>query len=161
MRTITGLKLLAALLVVGAVSGCDRGIDADAAPTAVAQRAVAPTPSPVAPRACIGCGTVSAIDTLKVKGDGSGAGAVMGAVIGGVIGHQFGGGRGQDVATAAGVIGGAVAGHQIERSVRGDEYYRVTVAMEGGGTRTVDVAMLNGLSVGARVRVVGQDLELV
>lgn len=155
----TGWRLLAALLVAGTVGACDRGIDADAAPAAAAERAAAP--APVAARKCIDCGTVSAIDTLTVKGDGSGAGAVMGAVIGGVIGHQFGGGSGKDVATAAGAIGGAVAGHQVERNVRGDEYYRVTIAMEGGGVRTIDVAMLNGVGVGSKVRVVGQNIELV
>ncbi|GLS84659.1 glycine zipper 2TM domain-containing protein [Paraferrimonas haliotis] len=36
-----------------------------------------------------------------------------GAVLGGVIGHQFGGGRGQDVATVLGVIaGGAIANNR-------------------------------------------------
>lgn len=44
-------------------------------------------------------------------------GAVLvGAVIGGVIGHQFGGGRGQDVATAAGAVIGA--NHAANRTYR-------------------------------------------
>lgn len=33
-------------------------------------------------------------------------GSVLGAVAGGVIGHQFGGGRGKDVATVVGALGG-------------------------------------------------------
>lgn len=44
-------------------------------------------------------------------------GAVLfGAVVGGVIGHQFGGGRGQDVATAAGAVIGA--NHAAGRTYR-------------------------------------------
>jgi uncharacterized protein YcfJ len=37
-------------------------------------------------------------------------GAIVGGLIGGVLGHQVGGGRGNDVATAAGAIGGAAIG---------------------------------------------------
>lgn len=44
------------------------------------------------------------------RGGRSVAGGVIGAVIGGVIGHQFGSGRGNDVATAGGVIAGAAVG---------------------------------------------------
>ena len=33
-------------------------------------------------------------------------GAIAGAVIGGILGHQIGGGRGQDIATAGGAVGG-------------------------------------------------------
>lgn len=39
--------------------------------------------------------------------------SVLGAVAGGVIGHQFGGGRGKDVATVVGALGGGYAGNQI------------------------------------------------
>ncbi len=40
------------------------------------------------------------------------AAPLAGAVVGGVIGHQFGGGRGNDIATAAGAVGGAYAGQK-------------------------------------------------
>lgn len=45
-------------------------------------------------------------------------GALVGALVGGVIGHQFGGGRGRDVATVAGALIGASTGHRtsLERS---------------------------------------------
>ena len=39
-------------------------------------------------------------------------GAVIGAALGGILGHQVGGGRGKDVATVAGVVGGAALGSQ-------------------------------------------------
>ncbi|MFA5939861.1 MAG: glycine zipper 2TM domain-containing protein [Sinimarinibacterium sp.] len=159
-RAQTGFRLPAALLVVAAVSACGSNAGADRSDTTAA-RAVSATPAPVARRECSDCGTVSAIETLKVKGDASGAGAVMGALVGGVIGHQIGGGRGNDAATAAGAIGGAITGHQIERRIQGNEYYRVNVAMETGGLRTLDIAALNGIGVGSKVRVVGQDLQLI
>ena len=44
----------------------------------------------------------------------SGAGAVMGAIAGGAIGNNIGGGSGRALATAAGVIGGAIFGDRIE-----------------------------------------------
>jgi len=36
-------------------------------------------------------------------------------VIGGIIGHQIGGGRGQDIATAGGAVGGAALGANLGR----------------------------------------------
>lgn len=46
----------------------------------------------------------------------SGLGAVMGAIAGGAIGNAIGGGAGRDIATGAGLIGGAILGNQIEGS---------------------------------------------
>ena len=50
------------------------------------------------------------------RGRADPAAVLVGAVIGGVIGHQFGGGRGQDVATAAGAVIGA--NHAASRTYR-------------------------------------------
>lgn len=108
---------------------------------------------------CMDCGRVTTIETVDKKGAATGAGLVIGAVIGGVAGHQFGSGRGQDAATAAGAVGGAVAGHEIEKRRNSETVDRVTVRMDDGSTRTVHVASAQGLSTGARVRVVGNDLE--
>ena len=44
----------------------------------------------------------------------SGAGAVMGGIAGGVIGNQIGRGDGNALATAIGIVGGAVLGDKIE-----------------------------------------------
>jgi len=87
---------------------------------------------------------------------------IGGAGAGGGNRHQFGSGRGQDAATAAGAVGGAVAGNEIEkqRSAPG-RYYRVTVDMDHGHTETVNVADPQGLTRGSRVRVAGQNLEIV
>ena len=37
-------------------------------------------------------------------------------MIGGILGHQIGGGRGQDVATGVGAVGGAAVGAQRRRA---------------------------------------------
>jgi uncharacterized protein YcfJ len=44
------------------------------------------------------------------------AGTVIGAIAGGVIGHQFGGGRGRDLATVGGAVGGGVVGKQVQKN---------------------------------------------
>jgi len=42
-------------------------------------------------------------------------GAIVGGVVGGIIGHQIGSGRGQDIATGVGVLGGAAVGANVGR----------------------------------------------
>lgn len=112
------------------------------------------------PAICADCGTVASITEVKAKGEASGAGAIMGAIAGGVIGHQVGSGKGNDAATAAGAIGGGFAGHEIEKRARSTVSYQVTVAMEDGSTRTVNVGSAAGIAVGSKVRVVGNDLHM-
>lgn len=48
----------------------------------------------------------------------SGVGALVGGLIGGVVGNSFGGGDGRALATAAGVLGGAVLGNTAEAQQR-------------------------------------------
>lgn len=51
-------------------------------------------------------------------------GAIIGGILGGVLGHQVGGGRGKDVATALGAIGGAAIGNNAGRDGGGVTYDR-------------------------------------
>jgi uncharacterized protein YcfJ len=44
-------------------------------------------------------------------------------VAGGVVGHQFGGGRGRDVATVAGALAGGFAGNQAQGSLQNNDTY--------------------------------------
>lgn len=110
---------------------------------------------------CRDCGTVRAVDVMNKSGDASGKGAVIGAVIGGVVGHQFGSGRGQDAATAGGAVAGGVVGHNEEKKRSAGSFYRITIDMDRGGTREVNVGDAAGLRPGDRVRVAGKDLERV
>jgi outer membrane lipoprotein SlyB len=103
-------------------------------------------------------GYVSSIEALPGGGRTTGGGALVGGVLGAVIGHQFGGGTGRDLTTAAGAVGGAIAGNEVERQRAGNVVYRVAIRMDGGGMRTIDVADPNGLRVGERVRVDGDHI---
>jgi outer membrane lipoprotein SlyB len=79
---------------------------------------------------------------------------VVGGVVGGVLGHQVGGGSGKDIATAVGVVGGAVVGHQIQkRNQQQPESYRLQVRLENGSYQTVMQDSIEGLRVGDRVRI--------
>ena len=44
------------------------------------------------------------------------SGAIIGAIVGGVVGNQIGKGSGQDIATAMGVIGGAIVGDNMKNN---------------------------------------------
>ncbi len=59
------------------------------------------------------CRNVTVTHRRPVQDENRITGSVLGAVAGGVIGHQFGGGRGKDVATVVGALGGDM---QVTRS---------------------------------------------
>jgi len=144
-----------------------------AAPKPAVQQAAAPvapvaqapvqqpsyTPVPTQRAAiCATCGTVVSVQEVKEKGQGSGLGAVGGAVVGGLLGNQVGGGNGKKVMTVVGAAGGALAGHEIEKHVRGNTAYDVQVRMEDGSVRTLRRA--EPVAVGARVTVDGNQLRV-
>ncbi len=163
LMSVTGLAM-AMVACAPAMDDTTAAAEEDAK-TEAAAATPAPTARPApaqaaAPAVCANCGTVTNVETVTEKGEGSGIGAVAGAVMGGVIGHQFGGGSGKKVATAAGAIGGAAAGHEVEKRRNSATYYRVTVRMDDGGSRVVNVGSTGGISVGTPVRVVGNNLEL-
>ncbi len=49
------------------------------------------------------------------RGEPNVGGAIVGGILGGVLGHQIGGGRGRDVATGLGAVGGAAIGANTGR----------------------------------------------
>lgn len=97
---------------------------------------------------------VQSVREIETKGEGSGLGAAGGAVVGGVLGHQIGGGRGQDIATVVGAVGGAVAGNEIEKRVKSDKSYEISIRFEDGSSRVVNEAGATSWRSGDRVRVV-------
>jgi outer membrane lipoprotein SlyB len=109
----------------------------DDAPVRIAQNDPSPRYEP-APRmeparpACYDCGVIESVREIEKKGEGSGLGAAAGGVAGGVLGHQTGGGRGRDVMTVLGAIGGAVAGHQIEKNVKKVKSYEISIRFDDG-----------------------------
>ncbi|MES2026278.1 MAG: glycine zipper 2TM domain-containing protein [Pseudomonadota bacterium] len=101
-----------------------------------------------------GTGVVESIQVVQVPSDGSGGGALAGGVIGGVLGNQVGRGGGRTVATAAGLIGGALLGNQIERnSTPPQQYYQVNIRLDHGGHQSFRMGNVGDLQPGVRVRV--------
>ena len=86
---------------------------------------------------------------------------VAGGVAGAVVGSQIGSGSGKTVAQIAGTLGGVFAGREIEKRVRRKTYYQVDVAMDAGGSRSVNVDTTSGISPGTRVQVQGNNLVLM
>lgn len=111
--------------------------------------AMAAPPPPV----CTDCGVVAGVRAVKTAGQGTGVGAVAGGVVGGLVGHQFGSGHGKDAMSILGVIGGAVAGHEVEKEVKATTHYEVDVRLDNGRLRTVTVPGDPGPIVGIRVRI--------
>jgi outer membrane lipoprotein SlyB len=153
--TVAAVSLIAGaqlLMPRDAASHGDVAAPAATAPAVSKPRVVASAP-------CRDCGVVQSVREVKQQGEGTGAGAVAGGVIGGVLGHQVGGGRGKDVATAVGVVGGAVAGHHIEKNARATTVYHVEVRMDDGTLRKLTLNAPPAVAVGAKVRVNGNELQ--
>lgn len=102
-------------------------------------------------------GRVTRVERVRTQqaAQGSGVGAVIGGIAGGVLGHQIGGGTGRDLATIAGVAGGAIAGNSIEKNSQqqGREADRVSVQTDNGMVRDYEVSSAGALRVGDRVRI--------
>ena len=131
----------------------DAGIDViPSRPPQVTNQGPVTAQVPAAP-ACRDCGTVESVREVTTKGEGTGLGAVAGGVLGGILGHQVGRGSGKDLATVAGAVGGAFGGHQIEKSVRSEKQYQVTVRFDDGTVRTYTQKSADGWRNGDRVRV--------
>jgi outer membrane lipoprotein SlyB len=115
------------------------------APVPVVKVAAAPPSNTV--------GAVTQIDPIT-ETNTTGVGAVAGGALGGVLGHQFGKGNGKTAMTVLGAVGGAVAGHQVEKAATTKVVgYRVQVQLDNGEMRTFEPTQLDGLKVGDRVRI--------
>jgi outer membrane lipoprotein SlyB len=108
---------------------------------------------------CMECATVTGVQTVEVKGEGSGLGAVAGGVAGAVVGNQFGRGDGRTVMTVAGAAGGALAGNELEKHARTHKRYDVALRMEDGSTKTVSYKEMPTWRSGDRVRVVNDQIQ--
>lgn len=108
-------------------------------------------------------GVIDSIQMVQANANngGIGAGAVVGGVVGGLLGNQVGGGTGRKVATLAGVVGGAMAGNQIEQNNRAQarDMYQIRVRLNNGGYQTVMQENIADLRIGNRVRIDGDRLS--
>jgi len=81
--------------------------------------------------------TIVSIDSVTIQGTEGILGGIGGAVLGGVIGNTIGGGSGKNVAIAAGAIGGALAGSQVEGAVTKKNALEITVKYENGTAEAI------------------------
>jgi len=129
------------------------------AKTASAPKAAPAPKAPAKPATCADCGVVETIRPIQVPAQNPGynvVGTVAGGVVGGVVGHQFGGGSGKDALTVLGAVGGALAGHEIERNIRQQQtvtHYELIVRMDNGSTHTFRSAQPFAYASGDHVRV--------
>ena len=108
-------------------------------------------------------GTISNVEYVGNNASTAGTvtGTVAGGAIGGLAGHQVGKGRGKTAATVVGAIGGALLGQAMANDAArgsGSPYWRVTVQLDGGGTRQFNYANNPNVQIGERVRVQGDQL---
>ena len=118
-------------------------------PAAVAQ----PLPleqAPIEP-ACASCGIVEAINVSQEPRRSGFLGAIAGGLIGAILGDQVGKGDGRTASRILGAVGGAYAGHQIERNSRPGSRYDVIVRLPNGDRRTVAFSSAPPLKVGDSV----------
>lgn len=130
------------------------------------QQAAQPQTQPVqpyapAPATCYDCGTVESIREISNKGEGTGLGAVAGGVLGGLLGSQIGGGNGKKAMAVVGAAGGAFAGHEVEKRMRGETQYEITVRFDDGRTRTFTETQAPQLRSGDRVRTTNGQLSMI
>lgn len=102
---------------------------------------------------CANCGVVLAVNVIEEEGKGSGVGVVAGGVVGGLVGNQVGQGTGRDLATFAGVLGGAIAGNKIEKQNKKTKSYDIRVKMDDGSERTYRQATDPGMVKGQNVKI--------
>lgn len=117
-------------------------------------KTAASVPVATLPEPCKDCGVIESIREVAHEGEASGLGAVAGSVVGGILGNQVGAKRGKDAATLLGAIGGAVAGHQIEKSQHKTVSYEIVVRFEDGTSRVMSQATAPAWRQGDHVKVV-------
>lgn len=112
---------------------------------------VLPARSPIA-ATCRDCGTVESVQEVSTPADGSGLGAIAGGLVGGLLGNQVGRGKGNQAATVIAALGGAYAGHEVEKRVRAEKQVQVTVRFDDGSSRTYNQQGSTRWQSGDRVR---------
>ncbi|GGY05327.1 hypothetical protein GCM10007160_36120 [Litchfieldella qijiaojingensis] len=108
-------------------------------------------------------GTIVALRQVQIQADspqGNVVGGLGGAVIGGLLGNQIGGGSGRRLATAAGAIGGSVAGSKIEDSANRTRAWEMEIRRDNGQSVVVVQKADRNFEVGQRVRLIGSGANL-
>jgi len=105
-------------------------------------------------------GVIERIDPTTISDNNHpGVGAVIGAAGGGLLGSLIGAGTGRDVAIAVGAIGGAFAGHEVQKKYDTQPGMHITVRLTSGVLVVITQAANADLHVGDRVKIEGQGTE--
>lgn len=99
-------------------------------------------------------GTILVVDQVTIEGAQSGLGTVAGGVLGGITGNTVGGGHGRALATAVGVIGGALVGTAVEEGSTRKNGLEITVELDSGEVIAVVQEADDYYAVGDRIRVI-------
>ena len=99
-------------------------------------------------------GTVLRVEEVTIEGTQSGVGAVSGGVLGGVVGNAIGGGSGRVIATAAGAVGGMLAGAATEKAVTNKKALEIEVELDDGRLMVVVQEDDSQYVVGDRIRMI-------
>ena len=110
-------------------------------------------PAPARP-VCYDCGVIESVREVEKPGQATGTGAAVGGIAGGILGHQAGNGRGRDVMTVLGALGGAFAGHQIEKSTKKQKSYAIDIRLDDGSSRVITQDSPPPWRSGDRIRLV-------
>jgi len=108
--------------------------------------------------ACDNCGVVVSVNEIEQEGKGSGLGVIAGGVAGGLAGNQVGNGTGRDLATLAGIFGGAIAGNKVEEKIKKTKVYDVTVKMENGEEHILRYNTAPGVMSGDKIKIEGENI---
>lgn len=108
-------------------------------------------------------GTIVALRPVRIQADDPNSGVIGGlggAVVGGLLGNQIGGGSGRTIATAAGAIGGSVAGKKVEDRANQANAWEMEVRRDSGDTVIVVQKADREWQVGQRVRLIGNGANM-
>ena len=95
-------------------------------------------------------GVVESVREVEVQGDAKGVGAVGGAVAGAVLGHNIG--NHNKIVTVLGAAGGGLLGNHIEKKVRTEKAWEMTVRYTDGTTQSFQTKEVPAWQQGDRVR---------
>jgi len=103
-------------------------------------------------------GTVLSTKPVVIEGNRSGVGQLPGAIIGGVAGSSLGDGKGQEIFTVLGAVGGAILGQQIEEKATRAQGLELTIQLDSGRNLSIvqEVDSVDAFREGQRVRVLTQ-----
>jgi outer membrane lipoprotein SlyB len=103
-------------------------------------------------------GAVLSAKPVIIEGRSTDWGELSGVIIGGIAGSSVGEGKGQEIATTLGAIGGAVVASVAEEKATRAQGLELTLKMDSGKTLSIvqEVDDINQFQKGQRVRVLMQ-----